>query len=262
MNKKHSLDAALDRLSLEGRKEHPPDPYRISGCGKCVRYLGYVLAGYEPLPLEPRGARVFRLGDILHEEIQETLGQAGLASRFEEVVSLRVPLLREKKGEYVELRGHIDGVYHDPEQGDKLLEIKTTTDYGFNEVRRTQGGSIDETYLCQNVGYQFATGLDGVWCYYNKNTSALYSFYADKQLNKPYFQRIQDRYTKLELFRDSGAEEPPESLREHAPEPETYRRKPTGKMKLPWQCSYCKMNGHCWPGAKLEITRGKPVYYV
>lgn len=258
----HNLTIALDRLALSERDEQEPDAYRMSSAGKCLRYLAYVLAGYEPAPLEPRGARVFRIGDLVHADIQKSLGHAGLASRFEERVFLSVPLKEELEGRFVELVGHIDGIYHDPEQGDKLLEIKTTTDYGFQEVQRTQGGSIDGGYLAQNVAYQYATGLDGVWLYYNKNTSAIYSFYADKQLNRPTFIAIQDRFTKLKRFEDSGDTEPPESFREHQPEQEMYRRKPTGKMKLKWQCSYCKMNGHCWPEATKEVVKGKIIYYV
>ena len=262
----HQLTDKLDKLYLETREEYAPNPYRISGCGKCTRTLGYQHVQWPGIPLTPRAIRTFSLGQAIHDEIQGLLVAHGHASRLEEEVSISIPLLEEYEGKDTLLTGHIDGIYN-AEDGDRVLEIKSSTEMGFYMFYRADKmghmqANIDETYQCQNVAYKKALSLPGTWLYYNKNTSALLAFDADDSTDAFYFYRIRQKYTALRRFIESGVEKPPESLREFGPEKEKKYKKETGRLKLKWNCTYCAYVEDCWPNTSLEFVSGKPVHYI
>lgn len=53
---------------------------------------------------------------------------------------------------------------------------------------------------------------------------------------------------------------------EEAPRPEygfieeTFRKKPTGRWTIPWQCGYCPYKDECKPGGEVEFKSGKPKF--
>lgn len=230
------------------------NPLRCSSSGKCVRALAYQLFGYTPEPLNFRARMVFRLGDLIESDLVDACMQcypnfkAGkeyikyvggdLYKAYEQFeVTLKVAGL--------DITGHLDGYIEKDGKPDVLVDFKSMAKFGFD---RAEKGEVDEGYLAQAHCYMKAMGCTKfLFVCYCKDTSALCEVpikWSDAE-----WKKVENRFKKLAK---ATKDELPE--REHGV---------TDKGTLPWQCSYCNFNKHCWPEAKLEFTKhGKPVFRI
>ena len=203
---------------------------------------------------------VFRLGHLLHRDIQDLLEM----ERAEDEVSVRIPLKHPHEGTVIDVKGHIDGILVIDDKP-HVTDIKTMALYSYMRFCKDTE-PLEETYRAQLEGYMRATELPGAILAYNKNTSHCYV--KTYEPSEEVWDRIRLRYTDLSVADEAQPntrdlkDEPEEWLRDYQPEPEKFRKKPTGRTILPWQCSYCDYVEHCWPEAQLLIEKGNPKYII
>lgn len=262
-------DAIHEYMSIR-----PPDTEinRASAATKCVRARWYKKNGYKPEPLLERSYLVFAFGDMSERLITTLLMKCIGPDKFYKSI-----MLGERKAEFflqngtlpihnynqfevvteigdLKIKGHPEGFAQLHDDTWELLEIKSAATMSYERmVREGPGDYIKQAHTLMMSDKAQELGVKSVRFFYiDKNTQ-----HFETQLHH-FDYRIWDQVEKE--YKQSNSKTTPE--RPYEPVPETYYKKPTGKLKLPWQCSYCEFNKHCYPQAKLEIVKGKPVYYV
>ena len=239
---------------------------RPSSAGKCARALWYQKNEYAAIPIAGRAHLLFMSGTIGEHTMIHFLKKycVGVGKPFKQLVCGEPIRSFWISGEEVwqykqmetktvlpsgrELPGSIDFLvqYHDDTWA--IGDCKTTSDFGFQKVKKEndpesykyQANAYMESDLAKEYGVE-----KFLFLYMRKSTGHLHDFTIDK-----------DPKVILEIdarFEKANGKDTPE--REYEPEVETYYKKPTGRMVLPWQCSYCAYHEHCWPNAQKEFKK-------
>lgn len=245
---------------------------RASAAPMCVRRRWYSKSGEKAEPITPRKRVNFWLGDLTEIIVLALIKQhlVGPGCLYSEIYFGKPVLSFDLKGLEVtiytqdddssrigpyEFTCHPDGWGKRNSDGKwELIECKSAADFGFERFK-SQG---PDDYLKQasvNLRSNSAIKLgatDVRYFYLKKNTGHLWD-------RLHHF----DQYLFEEVLREAklaNGQTVPE--RPYKPENETFRSKPTGRRKLPWQCGYCAFTQKCWPEAKLEFKSNKPMWVV
>lgn len=178
------------------------------------------------------------MGDLIEAVFKGILREAGVTFTDNQKVSLPMPDGKEISGEYDMV---LDG---------KVDDIKSTSPYGWdNKFSSYQALQKDDAfgYISQLVGYAEAAGKDvGGWWVVNKANGS-FKYLPSESDKETVLTSIQDTYQYLE--EDKPFE------RCYEPEPEVYRRKPSGNMKLCKTCGWCAHKKKCWPTLQTLPSR-------
>jgi len=230
------VDKILEGVTKEEEGRQRGNPIRMSSAGKCQRAIAYQLYEFKAEPMSGRALMVFRLGDTVEAEIKS------LINKYCHDLKVEYPkddFKIEIDGH--EVTGHIDGLITHPDS--QILEVKSTNGNKFKMLEKT---GIPYDYKCQTTCYMRALGLKKTtFIFYNKDTSHILEipYHFEEEI----WGQVQIRFSNI--FK-STKEKLPE--REYGPD---------AKGKLPWQCSYCSYNKHCWPDAVVVFERNKPNLY-
>jgi hypothetical protein len=177
---------------------------------------------------------VFAFGDQI-EEIMQTLCSVhgwivGAQSTVGVPASDTLPL---------PLSGHIDGWLLAENIG---LDFKSTNTRNFAQVKKT-GDVGDYVYQC-HVYMRATHSRRWLLVYVNKDTCQLH-------------EQIVEWDDAVWAYIETSLHHLAAPLTDIAP-PRAFA--PNEKGVLPWQCSYCDFNKHCWPAAALKFDdkTGKP----
>ena len=263
---------------------------RMSNLGACARKLAYRIAGTPEngRELDARSALTFSLGDMtetlllaaLRDGLEAGMGPAGWAisdiQSVEGQRSVSLPL-----GPW-EIPGHPDGVLTLDGHTEAVLEIKSSSSYGFSRADKAlhegrEPWDPSESYWWQSQAYMHAVGVDwmGVLMLC-KDSGALISWW--QQRDSSFGFMLEDHLRRT----TEGPDHAPRVLADGSPlgpsEVTFYARNgskgPDGRPKylkgdpkpgagkLPWQCAYCAYYRTCW-GDDLEERvetdyRGRP----
>jgi hypothetical protein len=216
---------------------------RLSSSGKCQRAIAYSLHYPIPASTGHRGVSVLLLGHVLHDLERGLIKKVAPLHSEEMLVELDV-------GEGYRVPGHIDGVV-DTAEGPFIIDIKTANTKSFNDMARN--GPRDD-YVAQLNAYMEATGIKQAFLWlYNKDTS--HRMVLPVTYREEVVKRVKTRFL-------NALKSTPDSLpeREYSPQEEIRNKKPTGRLYLPWQCSYCAFVQMCWPDFKQVVEDGKVRY--
>jgi hypothetical protein len=216
---------------------------RLSSSGKCQRAIAYSLHYPIPASTGHRGVSVLLLGHVLHDLERGLIKKVAPLHSEEMRVELDV-------GEGYRVPGHIDGVV-DTAEGPFIIDIKTANTKSFNDMARN--GPRDD-YVAQLNAYMEATGIKQAFLWlYNKDTS--HRMVLPVAYDEEVVKRVKTRFL-------NALKSTPDSLpeREYGPQEEIRNKKPTGRLYLPWQCSYCAFVQMCWPDFKQVVENGKVRY--
>lgn len=233
------VEQILYLIEKEEKSKTKSSPLRMSASGHCTRQIAYAYHGFEAEPLAPRAIMVFRLGDKIETEIKDLLIK--YPPENYEITTSNDEISFEIDGH--KILGHVDGIIKSPIQA--ILEIKSVNTLRFKSLDRE---GIPSDYIYQATAYMKATGLDKtLFIFYNKDTSHM------KELELAYdpsiWKVIEDRFRRVI-----------NSNKDNLPD-QDYG--PSSLGKLPWQCSYCSFNKHCWPNADLTFDKqGKPGLFI
>lgn len=246
---------AFKRQTMQDREE-APGVLRMSSGGQCVRKLWYRYNGVEGEPLGARVINTFLMGDICEVGLSILGRLAGWQLMGkpdgEDEIKISLP-------DGSEIKGHPDDVLYVPEEKEYyLIEYKTMSEYGFREFEKN---GIDDAWgyktqislYCKALGFKKCI-LIGM-C---KNTGHL----ADQviEMDQSLVNAAIARWTRIL----NSPKEIPD--REYHPVKETkYNRStrsydPTGRMILPFQCSYCPFKFSCYKNLQVDTSGSKPVF--
>lgn len=253
-----SFEWAITRQFMEVRKSS--GGLRGSNPGPCARKMAYAYLGYAPVKdFEARTYVTFATGDLLELVAIGLLRLAGV----------------EMEGTCLDEGGQLEGLF-DADNGllipchpdgivlpqvgitDErlLLEIKSTSDYGFK--REWSQGQYSDNYKLQHQVYLETFDTEkGIFFVINKNTGHFCEVPTYK--DPDYLLWARKNYAMA-----SSAD--PDNLPPRFVDNTNFGRKLSKAYKetaeLAWGCGYCDFNGHCWPGMEVGFSKGKPVYTV
>jgi len=224
-------------------------PLRLSNAGKCARALGYQYHRVPGEPLAGRAIRTFEAGDRTEARLRELATKAGIVLHD---VQREVVMPIEGTAGVV---GHIDGTFDGDDGARHVLDFKSINSLGFDRV---VDGGTEYAYRCQMNAYMEAMELR-TWAliiYENKDTQHLHEDRVE--YDAAIVEEVRARFRRVTA---STAETHPE--REHFPIAEMFRKKPTGRFVLPWQCAYCAWKKPCWGVSEPTTFRGsRPVWVI
>jgi len=174
--------------------------YHSSVAGLCARkHYFSTIQQVEGRPVDENTQRIFRIGNLIHEDIQEAL------TWYAQIHGL--PLLIEKEIylEDLNVRGFIDLALIDMEGDNHVLyDIKTCNDWKWKGMfgRNADGN--------QSLNYQLQLATYGLWakrhyeidnitmilCYYNKNTSRM----REVEVPQEYIQEAYEYWSRVNLL--------------------------------------------------------------
>jgi len=254
---KSSFDWAVTRQFMEVRE--PSGGLRGSNPGPCARKMAYAYLGFTPgRDFEARTYVTFLTGDILELVAIAMLRLAGV-----EMYGTCLDEDGQVEGMFDAGNGllvpcHPDGIIKVQPGFDEeyLLEIKSTSDFSFK--REWVKGMYSDAYKLQHQVYLETFNKDkGIFFVINKNTG---HFAEVPTVRDPdYLLWARKNYAM-------AASADPNSLPPRFVDNSNYGRKLSKAYKkteeLAWGCGYCDFNNHCWPGLKVDISKGKPVHTV
>ena len=270
-NLKQQINDGLKTFIKENRKDGNAN--RASAASRCVRSNWYRNNKYKEEELSPRAILVFAFGDLTEMLADWLISFAhgpdkyyrkllfGEGKRGSAVIQNgALELVQWTQLEWttwidgLAIPGHPDGIGQREDGTWELIEVKSSATRGFMRAQMSGVGDyIHQAYTLMASEEAKQLGIREVnFFYLNKDTQAwdVFPYVWDETT----WEKVQNN------FRLANQKEIPD--KPYQPEAETFRKKPTGKMKLPWNCGYCGYNKECWPEAKLEFKSGKPTYYV
>lgn len=252
-------------------RENDTNVNRASAASGCVRKRWYKAHGYKGEPMQGRAYAVFLNGDLIEHAYKYLIAQAcvGPDKFYSEVdfgqVVGELTLQGRQFTQYAQdtvnidinglkVTGHADGWGRRNSDGQwELIEIKSSASYGFD---RFKSGEIPD-YIKQAHALLMSDkaqklGAKSVrFLYMCKDTSHMFDRVFEFDVKTAELVRGE--------FIAAQAEDAPE--RPFGPIQETFRKNPTGRTVLPWQCGYCEFRAECQPNFKMEISKtGKPVF--
>ena len=249
-----TMRKSVERQFAQEREEKPGHIYCTLATKPCARQAAYTYLGFKPEPLQARARVNFFLGDAVEGAV---LALARLANC--PIESNNIKLLVTHEG-IPPISVRPDGLYAGPE-GHYNVEIKKMSSFGFD--RFVEEGPDDSFgYLTQATVECEGWRQNGVHV-----RGTIFIACRSETGHLAEFVTLSDQ-DKLEAFYDrlkQAIASSPDSLPDRAFEPVPEKRGPkkTGRMVLPFNCSYCSMRDHCWPQATIETTStGKPVWVI
>lgn len=252
---------------LERRK----DTYinRASSASMCVRRRWYQGKGYDATPLTPRKQVNFLLGDLtervllyfiksslvgdgkLYSEVNfgKLIGSINFQGKPLELYEQETMGFSLPNGARVS--GRADGFGKRNSDGKwELIEIKSAADYGFDQfVDEGPGDYLKQSHALMLTDECKALDIKQVRFFYlRKNTGNLWDRLHD-------FDEVTANLVVQEYMLAMHEEAPP---RPYGLIEETYYKKPTGRMTVPWQCGYCSFTEACQGKFTKEFKNGKP----
>lgn len=270
-NLKDQITEGLKNFIKENRKGGNAN--RASSASRCVRANWYKNNNYEEVPLNPRALLVFAFGDLTEMLVSFLASHAVGPNKYYKQLQFGI----DKRGsvliqngamsltqwtqfewttwiESLAIPGHPDGIGQRQDGAWELIEIKSSATRGFMRAQQVGVGDyINQAYtLMASEEAKKLEIRDVRFFYINKDTQDWDTFFYT--WDQTTWERVVNNFKLANL--------PIIPERPYKPEQEFFRKKPTGKAKLPWQCSYCGYNKECWPEAKLDFKSNKPVYYI
>lgn len=223
------IEHILQHFSKEEENREWSTGLRGSAAGKCARAIAYQVHGYTAEPLSARARMVFRMGDLVEQDMIDACLASGVElTNLQEEVELTIDGTR--------ITGHIDA-----QLDDIIVDFKSINTMRFKQADK---GIIDDSYVAQMHFYMKAKGLTkALVVYYDKNVSAVCE--VKVRFDEAIWNQVEQRFKSVI---HSTPDELPS--REYGL---------TSKGTLPWQCSYCAYNKHCWPEQQTDFVKGKPV---
>lgn len=247
---------AFRRQFMEDRVTKP----KLTGSlpGPCARKMAYKYLDFQPSDdLEARSMNTFLTGDLLEISLVVLVNLSGVKvshTCLDEEGQLE-GLFDVGNGVFVP--SHPDGIIEiqDGFEERTLLEIKTTSDFGFK--REWLKDKVSEQYMLQHQVYMETFGTNrGVFLVQNKNTGHIHDVATQKDPEM------------LEWARNNykvASQSDPDNLPERYQDGENYGLKIVkGEQtnRLAWGCTYCSYTHHCWPDVEVTFDKGKPVHSV
>tara|TARA_Y100000310_G_scaffold344772_1_gene459381 strand:+ start:4020 stop:5108 length:1089 start_codon:yes stop_codon:yes gene_type:complete len=287
------------------RQDSAPGGYkalRMSNLGSCARSLAYRVLGVpeDGRRHDGRTKATFAMGDTAESLLLSALTDgmaAGLGPDGWQVGGLRQDTGQQRVTLHVPVRGlryrvpvdgHPDGVLKHAGKRVALIEIKSTSSYGYSKAEESQGWGPEESYWWQAQGYMHAAEVDwmGVLLLC-KDSGAFTSFWVPRSAK--YLSMLGDHLWRV-LDEDHTGDGPDrdgramparvlaDGTRLEPKAVELYKRKgkwgeagtpKRGSGALPWQCCYCSHWRPCWGDTVVsrvgEDWRGRPsmkLYHV
>jgi len=188
------------------------------------------------------------MGDIVEAVFKGLLRASGTTFDDNDRVTLDLP-----KG------GKVSGEY-DMILNDKVDDIKSASPWSYENKFadfNTLNAGDSFGYVSQLVGYAAAAGKDiGGWWVVNKANGNFKYVSAEEANSKEVLEKIEDTYEYIDK------DEPFERCFDAVPE--TYRKKPSGNMKLGSGCRFCDHRFKCWPTlqalpSRVSQAKDKPI---
>ena len=274
-----SQAAAIGRIILRQLKPNsaPGGDYalRMSALGKCARALAYDIAGVvkDGRKIDGRSRLTFAMGDMAEALLTQALNEALVANpelgwqlksiqsaTGQEGVTLQV--------DDWELPGHPDGVIGHPDVGSIVLEVKSTSSYGFSKWQQAIADGVDpwspdEGYYWQLQGYIHAMDCQlGYVLALCKDSGAICGWWVERDPGflarlRPHLEEATSGPSRARRVLPGGSTlQPVEKLSKRTGDPLK------GHGLLPWQCRYCSHYRTCY-GDNLDERverdyRGRP----
>ena len=188
------------------------------------------------------------MGDIVEAVFKGLLRASGTTFDDNDRVTLDLP-----KG------GKVSGEY-DMILNDKVDDVKSASPWSYENKFadfNTLNAGDSFGYVSQLVGYAAAAGKDiGGWWVVNKANGNFKYVSAEEANSKEVLEKIEDTYEYIDK------DEPFERCFDAVPE--TYRKKPSGNMKLGSGCRFCDHRFKCWPTlqalpSRVSQAKDKPI---
>lgn len=209
-------------LTEAARAEDPRTYLGASIIGEeCHRKLWYSFHQPKPI-LDPRVNRIFRLGNLIEDEIIAILRLAGFTVYTEQENGEQFGFIDGP------IAGHIDGVIVGLPESSKphLLELKSAKDKSWKEFVK-EGYKKDRKYWAQVQIYMRKMGLErALVIVYNKDTSELY------------LERIKLEKRQADAYISKG-----KAIAEMESEPPRQY-----SSKTFFRCRFCDWADTCWSG--------------
>lgn len=238
---------------------------RCSAANYCIRRRWYQRNGVVGTPLTPRKTINFTLGDLSEAVLLHFIanGLVGPDKLYSKVMfgrrsgSVRVqnrllPVYAQKTLSFKirggpTITGHADGFGKRNSDGEwELIECKSAADYGFDDFKENGPGDyIKQVHALMLTKEARKMGVKRVRFFYlRKGTGHIWdrSFEFDEAIAREVVEEF-----KLVASSTEAPERPFQIIEE------TYRKKPTGRSKLPWQCGYCPFTQTCWADHQIDI---------
>lgn len=199
-------------------------------------------------PFPPHFLMNMLIGDITEAVFKGLLRAAGVEFQDSDYVTLELSNGKKIKGEY------------DMILDEKVDDIKSASPWSYNnkfEDFNTLNDHDSFGYVAQLVGYAAGAGKGvGGWWVVNKGNGEFK--YVDAS-NVDAEAKLKD----IEALTDYLDNDMPFE-RCYAPVPETYRKKPSGNLKLNTECGFCAYKHKCWPTlqtleSKVSAAKEKPL---
>jgi len=231
------LNDLNDKRSKEFYVGHE-DKYSASSAGQCYKKHWYKTNKYEGTPIDQRTNRLFRLGTLVHEDIQLAI----IKYKEEKNKDLIIGIETEVNIPLFNVRGHIDIVIID-ESSKKILiyDMKTAHSFKwkllFGQIKNRKPNS-DAGYRLQIATYILGMkeiehysdyDYEAILWYYKKDTSHTRNSFVEDR----WIQQAIDYWGEVNTVLDCIEE--PDDL-------------PRGSYGIPnedWECGYCPFESIC-----------------
>lgn len=248
---------------------------RASSAPSCILKRWYKNQGVVGEPMQPRALLVFAFGDLVEHMLKYLIAKAcvGRGKLYSEVDfgkkvgsftvgGREFDIFEQEKLVYkigsVRVSAHPDGWGKRNSDGRwEVIEIKSASDYGYDLFV----GGADE-YINQPAAIMLSPRAKKL------KVAGVRFFFARKETS-----HIHDRFVPrskaierqvIAEYRAAAARKKPK--RPYDPVPEMTGRspnkRPTGREKLQYPCSYCEYKGRCFANLKMEFQGSKPVWVV
>lgn len=227
---------SLNRQFNEDRAGGDKFSLRISNIGRPYCRLWYEKNKPETaLPDSSSHILNMTVGDMVEAVFYGVLDEAGVDYDPQKKVVLQL-------GDYT-----INGT-SDMELDGKVDDIKSASGWSFNNKFLSASKVAYEDdfgYVGQLVGYSKAGDKEtGGWWVLNKNSGEFKYVPYDLANEEEVLEGIK---AKLDMLMGGG-----EFFRCYEAEPETYRKVPSGNLKLPHSCEWCPFREDCWEGQIVQ----------
>jgi CRISPR/Cas system-associated exonuclease Cas4 (RecB family) len=214
------------------------DKYSASSAGQCFKKHWYKTNKYEGTPIDQRTNRLFRLGTLVHEDIQLAI----IKYKEEKNKDLTIGIETEINIPWFNVRGHIDVVIiNDASKEILIYDMKTAHSFKwkllFGQIKNRKPNA-DDGYRLQIATYILGMkeieeysdyDYEAILWYYKKDTSHTRNSFVDKR----WIQQAIDYWGEVNTTLE-GIEEPDDLTR--------------GSYGIPnedWECGYCPFESIC-----------------
>jgi hypothetical protein len=247
----------------------------LSATGKCPQALGFRILGMPEKPLEARTYLLFRVGDYTEAGLKSLMIEhlegkhwAGFVfgEKFnipnedkpiviykQKEIILNVPKFKKmgEKEEFIQVKGHYDGIGLKTWNDAYLLEIKSMNDYAFDRFCK---GQIDESYIWQVQAYMQVLGLTRTLVV---ASAKMTSHIAEQIIERdPAYDAIK-RWSLILSHTSESTLPQTLAFKEEGSTPETT------VLKVGFPCSYCSYVDKCFNEVTVTFDKkSKPVIYA